>query len=601
MNERYAFALTLCCLALGCGDDAPPGANPDAGAGSDMEVLDQALPVDARQPDQPIDRPDGGREAGLVPVDAGVGSEAGVDGGLLVPPAGNPVLAFVDLTFAPNSGWSGAEPTRGAVVTVWGRNFGNERGDSFVRVNGTELRAEADYVDDWGETNNPVPFLQTITFQLHDGIDEGEGEIVVSVNGVESNALPFRIGEGRIFFIDANAGEGNGRGTIDDPFGDPEDFIDTMQPGDIAYLREGVFNRKYNGGKANIWIRDTETSGTADAPIAFVGYPNEIAMFDSITDGTRANFNRSIDVDSRHITIAKVHSMAFGTGIAVGPYGRAVGNDLVGTTNFVSGTGIIIAGDGPVILGNAVHGARSGNRLDHSIYLNGCAHTRGAEVAYNHSFDNSFDRGPHFIVNHQEDRCGDGQYLKSHRIHHNVVDCSGSPSRAIAVFDQSWDEGEPVEPEPTYVYNNLAVACGQDDFPAMFNRNGHGVFVNNTLYNTVGKGFIIDRRGALSTVFVNNIVHLSDPSKDYFGGEGYTVVRNNLVFGGRPGSEEGEVIEADPAITLDISRGIFAIAPDSAAINAGDSTMDDLPQDDFFNHPRDGQVDVGALEFSSAR
>lgn len=49
--------------------------------------------------------------------------------------AANPVLFFSDLDWGPNSGWEGSA-TKGAAITVWGKNFGATRGASYVTVNG---------------------------------------------------------------------------------------------------------------------------------------------------------------------------------------------------------------------------------------------------------------------------------------------------------------------------------------------------------------------------------------------------------------------------------------------------------------------------------
>ncbi|MCF6300543.1 MAG: IPT/TIG domain-containing protein, partial [Proteobacteria bacterium] len=131
--------------------------------------------------------------------------------------AENPVLLFSDLISAPASGWNSASPNKGAVVTIWGRYFGADRDTSFVTVNGVQLQANSDYVDTWGEYNNPVPFLQTITFQLNDSMTAGDGTISVTVGGITSNTIPFRINDSSIFFVDDVSGTGTG--TFTDPWG----------------------------------------------------------------------------------------------------------------------------------------------------------------------------------------------------------------------------------------------------------------------------------------------------------------------------------------------------------------------------------------------
>ncbi len=100
-----------------------------------------------------------------------------------------PVVLFSDLTSAPNNGWSDLEPNKGAAVTIWGYGFGENRGSSYVRVNGVEINSSDYYV--WGE-NWPTRYWQKITFRLNDNIPVGSQGIEVVVNGEVSNSLNFR-------------------------------------------------------------------------------------------------------------------------------------------------------------------------------------------------------------------------------------------------------------------------------------------------------------------------------------------------------------------------------------------------------------------------
>jgi len=430
-----------------------------------------------------------------------------------------PIIFFSDLISAPKNGWDSSEPNKGAIVTIWGRNFGTQRGNSYVTVNGSNLTANSDYKDAWAKTNNPVPFLQTITFQLNSNMSNGDGTISVSVNNKTSNTIPFRINTiGSIYFIDVNASEGTG--TLSDPWGDPKRFISAMEPGDVGYFREGLYDGKYNRGKSNIWIRTTQTWGTPEDPIGFVGYPNEVAMFDSWTNGDKSSLNSSIKIEARFITVSKLFTRAFTRGIQVGRYGRIIGNDAIGVQEVIGGAGIIHVGsDGVKILGNAVHGGRSGNRLDHSIYIDGCQELAPNEIAYNYSYDNLIDRGPHFVDNHQRTRCKSDVYQKSNHWHNNLLSCEADSSRGIGIYDLSWDKGEANEPDPAYVYNNILIGCGDGWNGAMYHSNGHAVFYNNILLNNQGKGIqLLDASDVLSSKVINNII-VNTTNDEYVTGE----------------------------------------------------------------------------------
>ena len=513
-----------------------------------------------------------------------------------------PVIYFSDLNVAPNTGWSAADPNKGAVVTIWGKGFGSERGASFVIVNGEKLTANSDYPETWGEFGKPVPFLQRITFQLNASVPLGAGSISVFVKGSQSNAIDFSVNQGRIVFVDVNA-SGTGNGSLTSPWSDPGDFMNAMQPGDVAYFRAGLYNEKYNGGKSVMWFRDTETHGQPGAPIALVAYPNEEPVFDSWTNGN-SNFKNSIRLSASYFTVSKMKILGYSNAVSGSDYARIVGNDLIGGRVLVDGNGIVEVGDnGAVIYGNNIHGGRSGNRLDHAAYITGCAPIEGNEMAWNYMHDNSFDRGPIVVVNHQENRCPSNVHVKSHFIHHNVVDCSDYPSRGIGLFDQSWDGGGETEPEPSYVYGNIVIECGISGYTSMYQNAAHGRWYNNTIYNSRESAFSISGSRVISSEVVNNIITLQKPSSDYIGDiEGASVVTNNLYFGaGAYSGTDPNGINADPKMIIDVLLNNFKLEPDSPAINAGAAPLDFNTLDiNGIGRSIEGNADMGAIEYRQA-
>ena len=167
-------------------------------------------------------------------------------------PPQRPIILFSDLQSAPSSGWSAADPAKGAVVTIWGRNFGAARNNSYVSVNGVNLESDSDYMDAWGKKNNPVPFLETITFQLNNSMTPGDGSITVSVNGYLSNTLPFRINSSNIKFVD-NSVSGTGTGTFE------------MIPGGTPWdNRPSWLTRLVGHGRMSFWIRRKEGASRRD-------------------------------------------------------------------------------------------------------------------------------------------------------------------------------------------------------------------------------------------------------------------------------------------------------------------------------------------------
>lgn len=530
--------------------------------------------------------------------------------------AQDPIILFSDLISAPSTGWSNAEPSKGAIITVWGRYFGDTRNNSFVTVNGVQLQVNSDYLETWGQYNKPVPFLQSIAFQLNSAMTIGNGTISVTVNGVTSNTIPFRINNSSIYFVDDVVGTGSG--TITDPWGKTgiDNMVDTMTPGDVVYFREGVYNERYNGGKSPIWVRSTEPSGTKQDPIAYVGYPNEDAYMDGITNGNTVSFNKGIKIDADYYTISKFRVAAVGNGIQVNDYGRIIGNDVIGATQFVAGVGIIQTGsNGVKIYANTTHGARSQHRLDHSIYMSGCQDIEGGDIAYNYSYDNYFGRGPHFVDNHQQNRCGAGEFMKSNHWRHNIIVCGEDETanggvdnrcRGVGIYDLSWDIGDAQEPEPAYVYNNILIDCGKEWHGAMYHDNGHAKFFNNTLVNSKGRGIQITGSLSLTTEIKNNVfiqeTGISDNYIDFTQGNSIPDVSNNSYFGGSsvPYAGDSNPVTSNPEITVNLNSVFpLTIASTSPLIDAGTSSVSSIVVDDFNSIIRIGSFEIGSIEFNS--
>ena len=526
-----------------------------------------------------------------------------------------PVILFSDLTAAPNTGWDTTNPTKGAVVTIWGFGFGQQRLNNFVSVSGVSLDNDLDYLDVWGKINNPVPNLQTLTFQLNNTIPQGEGGISVTVNGTQSNQVDFNVNDGRIFFTDVNSAT-DGTGTLQDPWKTPNSFLIQRELGDILYFRQGTYDEIYFGGKANFWMRSGPSTNvpprdaTRLKPISFVGFPNEVAIIDSETFGN-SQFKTSFRIDAAHHTVAKLRIKAYSSGVnTTSDSARVVGNNLTGLQVLVDGAGMIsLGGNNAKALGNSVHGARSNDKLDHGVYISGCAPDVGMEVAWNHIFDLDIEQGPYIVINHQGNRCPSSVFVKTHRVHHNIVDCSAYPSRGIGIYDLSWDpqEGETNEPEAPMIYNNLVYSCGHAgtnyNSPSVYQSAAHGIWFNNMIMQSTQQAISIGgTERFISTQVFNNIIELSDPTKPYISNEvtGFNI-NNNMYYGAGdyPGNDPN-AINSDPKITVDTNSWVLTIDPSSQSIDNGiDVTALDIGPRDLNGNERiaNNIVDIGAIEY----
>jgi hypothetical protein len=540
--------------------------------------------------------------------------------------SGDPVIAFSDLTYAANSGWSSAEPTKGAVVTIWGRNFGttDSRGSDYVTVNGTNLTASVDYVDTWAETNNPVPYLQSITFQLNNTISSGVGTISVTVGGDTSNTVPFEIGAGSIYFVDDTAPSSGTDGSITNPF-DCTDYVGSLSAGDVVYWRGGTYQSQCHGGNSVIWYKDSYPAGVAGRPISLIAYPNEDTYLDGVTNGHNQNFNKGVKLEQAYVNVHKFRIAALEAALHANDYTRFVGNDAIGTTVFVGGSGIInLGGEESTALGNHVHGGRSGDKLDHAIYLQGCSSTGlGQVAAYNQIDDNELGalsgvENPGFagmiIINHHESRCAGNEQLKAPRIYNNLISCENYFARGIGVNDLSWDVSDTAgEPEPALVYNNIMVNCGVPDsysgggdLASIYHDNGHAVFFNNTIVNT--RGLAMENGGGalnLETHFVNNMITSSGEETVCLDSTPEVFTHNSYHGCGALGSNS---VTGNPLITVDTTAyNPLTVGAGSPLIDAANDSVESVTIDgntytdivtrDFYLNPRPSVgKDIGAVE-----
>lgn len=431
--------------------------------------------------------------------------------------AGDPIVLFSDLISAPRQGWSAAEPNKGAVVSIFGFNFGAfSAGNTFVTIGGVSITELGDYPITWG-SGAQNPHLERVTFHLNSSIPLGEQNLTITVNGKTSLPIKIKVTANSIYFADPNATSGTG--TLTDPWLSPVNFTSTAIAGDVLYCRSGVYSFLIDGGNAAWYIRpdgagSPANDGTATDPVAICGYPGETCTIQAL-DAIGGSMYRGIVIKSQAYTIANLTVRTTGLGIDAGGASssdnhRIINNDVSGVQSSDASGHIITQGSNSVVLGNKAHGGRSGNKLDHAIYPSGDASRGGCHIAWNYIVDNNFDTGPLISINHQDDRIPSNARCKSHYVYANFLDSSAFPCSGITVYDLSWDAGTDTagEPEPAYVFNNVLIGCGVDrTFPALSAWGAHSRWFNNTLYNCVGTGMDISNARVISCEVKNNIFH----------------------------------------------------------------------------------------------
>jgi hypothetical protein len=170
-----------------------------------------------------------------------------------------PRIFFSDLESGPNDG---GENNAGAFVTIYGRGFGATQGASSVRVGGELVYGYGL----WSDTR--------VTFQL--GHAAASGGITLTNDSGTSNAIPFAVRAGRIYYV-STAGDDSNPGTPAAPWRSIPHAVQTSgaTPGNITYVLDGVSatGDDGEGWDAALTLRAEWCAGTASNPNALVAYP----------------------------------------------------------------------------------------------------------------------------------------------------------------------------------------------------------------------------------------------------------------------------------------------------------------------------------------
>ena len=507
----------------------------------------------------------------------------------------NPRLFFTDLESGPNTG---GQDNLGAFVTIYGEGFGATQGSSTVTVGGVEV---ASYVT-WGQDNGIARNLDMIVVQL--GSTVTTGNIVVTVDGLASHPLPFTIRPGNIYFVipgAPNADDAN-PGTYAEPFKTLYRPRQVMQAGDIVYIKGGTFSSAdpaNPGWDAVLLLHpDTDPNGTADRPVAYIGYPGDRPLIDAPEPLRRGIY---MDQTMTYYTIA---NLAFTQGLApyegmlqMGGNGhRAVGNYL---HDALSSTAIGIAGNSAdyQILGNLISNNGQGNWEDGvGFYIQGFGANQDIDFGWNQIQDQRGRRAIQ-LFGHE-----DGDRMDNVRIHDNLISSSLQLRNNILLGGS--DGGTEVL-GTIYVYNNIIV--GSDWEGLRVNDPQGTVFIqNNVLYDNGSLGpdshaqIYIERAGAGRVTVQNNVLYAESGQVYYDLGPGvdssvFSAASNNMVYNaGDCPAWDAACVNADPGFK-DLAGGDFCLQPGSPAVGKGTNTGVAL---DYFgvSRPQGGAYDIGICE-----
>jgi hypothetical protein len=492
--------------------------------------------------------------------------------------AAQPTAIFTDLQSGPNAGGQNNE---GAIVTIYGFGFGATRGSSTLTIGGA---APAAYLL-WSDNK--------ISFQI--GNSAITGNIVVNVAGVgASNAMPFTVRSGRIFFVAPGGSDANA-GSFTAPWATVKHAKNSAQAGDIIYLKNGVNETGLDGSSATLAIAK---SGSSGLPIALVAYPGATATIGSATGqpyGVRTTATSSywvlagINLRGAFSALTVANSSAW----------RVIGSDISCPNG--SGTGACVGfsgGQNLALYRNHIHDNGSTTSTSIKLY----------QAVQFDSGANGIDVGWNEIANTRSCRAlqfySDTTPLFNVKVRNNVIHDSRCDGINFATIDPS--QGA------VLAYNNVIYRAGTGPAPggiesnyACINVGGSGLaavqITGNTLYDC-GRRANADSGAVSASVAVS----LTDNIVDAIAGETYTAPdsslanfsgKNNLFFGaGATPSFSTTSVNADPKF-VDVTNSNFQLQSGSPAVDAGanDGISRDIMQTP---RPQGAAYDIGAYEYA---
>ncbi len=341
-----------------------------------------------------------------------------------------PVLYFSDLTSGPATGNTDSSGGRvagrdGAIVTVWGRNFGSSLLGVRIFCGGVEASSTYSLSDATAPANlSTFHRMQRLSFQVGSSARAGLGEITVAVGGQSSNPLPFTVRGGAIRFVKTTGDDAAGNGTWTSPWRTIPKAVESLAPGDIAYVGDGVDQAvEYDFGAAV----NLGTNGEPGRPKALVVYPGARSRVGSETLGRAFHSYDAIqDRASSHWVVAGFTITTGEVGVSGQTGFRIVGNFVTAPRGDGLDGAIGVLGDDVAVLGNELFdvGSPQCGKLYHAIYVSGirrdaaprAATEQSREIGWNYIHDGHSNRAINLYSEQPN-----SAFLAGHRIHDNVI------------------------------------------------------------------------------------------------------------------------------------------------------------------------------------
>ncbi|MBI2841227.1 MAG: PKD domain-containing protein [Acidobacteria bacterium] len=495
-----------------------------------------------------------------------------------------PRLMFADIESGPKTG---GQSNLGAFISIYGEGFGATQGSSTVTIGGQPVAS----VTSWGQ-DNAARDLDRIVVQPGPGA--ASGNIVVTVGGQASNGLPFTVRAGNIYFVNQATGNDGNPGSYAQPWKTIWHARDAMVAGDTVYVIGGTFNQMdpYAPGWDTLLFLDAGagSSGTASAPIAYLGYPGNPPFFQNDASRRGIYFNQ----DAGPLNYIVIGNVRIGSGMTEdaiplsGIGHRIVGNNF---SNGGVGNGIEVLGNTSAIeiLGNLFDSNGTPATKEYSIYIAGFGINRDIDVGWNEIKNQQGGRAMQVFGHVAGDR------VEDLRIHDNEL--VGSELNNIVMGNS--DGGTEILGTVTVTGNIIAGSASQEGL-RINDPQGTVIIENNTFYGNAVAQVYLERAGAGRITLRNNII-VAQAGQQYYefdagSSSASFAPANNLVFGAGPcDAWDAGCINQDP---LFAGASDYHLQSGSPAIDQGVATSVSRDHDGI-PRPQGAAFDIGAYEYYS--
>jgi hypothetical protein len=521
-----------------------------------------------------------------VTCSVGTSGTSGATGITAAGASGTPRLFFTDLQSGPGTGGDG---NNGVYLTLYGLGFGATRGTSTVTIGGVEVASYAR----WGDPG-PARGLETIVVQP--GAAVVSGSVVVTVGGSASAGVQFTVRPGRIVFVSSSA--------------QLAAAVTGRQDGDVIYLRAGTYGATTPACSATAILALDETDApTPSLPVAFIGYPGEVAQLGDAAAppkyGVCINYAAGGSTSKANFVFARLlftHAVN-ATASAVGR-ARFIGNTFSQTSQTDQDTGVIVVGDNAFnmrIWGNHFSQTGASANARGAIWFAGLGATdqiRDVDIAWNELDTYQNDSGVTLNANfttlqvdtfyvhdnffHDAPRSGVAIDLDANLTSTSKVDVynnvfKGTTDGAIWVTSNATQASIRVEHNTCYHdgVNNYGFELS---FGAASGLKG-SVLLRNNIVNPIGAAYMYAQYISVMPTEVTASKNL------YIDG---------AVASGYPGGDSAS--KYTPQTTPFASTQTFELDPSSEAIDGGDAAT--FVTTDFYGRARTAGSgpDVGAVE-----